>query len=188
MRAISSEHWPRISLKSVDNNGVKNCRRKVTAVYGNFGSFHSIFSNYCNKNFNLLLLWIADKLETCLLISLVFFSKKTETKMVVYAWFDQHLNSSIKIVCTVNSIKIILYGKKLLPWSTAFSSPSTAIAAIKFKPCFWSSHASYVFRLWVRGPFPRRRHISALVSSLGVYFKISCRSGHRLRYRNACTA
>jgi hypothetical protein len=45
----------------------------VTAVYGNFGCFHGIFSNYCNKNLILLLLWIADKLETCLRISLVFF-------------------------------------------------------------------------------------------------------------------
>jgi hypothetical protein len=26
-----------------------------------------------------------------------FFSKKTETKIVIYAWFDQHLNSSIKV-------------------------------------------------------------------------------------------
>jgi hypothetical protein len=46
-----------------------------------------------------LLLWIFDKLETCLRISLVFFfSKKTETKIVIYAWFDQHLNWSIKVV------------------------------------------------------------------------------------------
>ena len=28
----------------------------------------------------------------------VFFSKKTETKIMIYAWFDQLLNSSIKIV------------------------------------------------------------------------------------------
>jgi hypothetical protein len=40
---------------------------RITAVYGNFGSFHGIFSNYCNKNLILLLLWIVDKLETCLL-------------------------------------------------------------------------------------------------------------------------
>jgi hypothetical protein len=39
----------------------------------NYG-LHRIFSNYCNKNVILLvLLWIADKLETCLRISLVFF-------------------------------------------------------------------------------------------------------------------
>jgi hypothetical protein len=51
------------------------------------------------KNLILLLLWIPDRLETCLRISLVFFfSKKAETKIVVYAWFDQHLNPSIKIV------------------------------------------------------------------------------------------
>ena len=37
---------PRISLKSIDGNGIKNCRRTyVIAVYGNFGSFHGIFSN-----------------------------------------------------------------------------------------------------------------------------------------------
>jgi hypothetical protein len=28
----------------------------------------------------------------------VFFLKKTETKIVIYTRFDQHLNSSIKIV------------------------------------------------------------------------------------------
>jgi hypothetical protein len=28
----------------------------------------------------------------------VFFFKKTDTKMVIYAKFDQHLNSSIKVV------------------------------------------------------------------------------------------
>jgi hypothetical protein len=47
----------------------------------------------------------------------------------------------------VNSIKITLYGKKLpsLPqWSTAFCSPSTAIAAIaaiKFEPCYTAKNA-----------------------------------------------
>jgi hypothetical protein len=70
-----------------------------------FWRFPQQFSNYCNKTLILLLLWIFDKLETCLnvvtsgRISLVcFFSKKTETKIVIYAWFDQHLNSSIKVV------------------------------------------------------------------------------------------
>jgi hypothetical protein len=63
-----------------------------------FWQFPRHFSNYCNKTLILLLLWIFDKLETCLRISLVFFLKKTETKIVIYAWFDQYLNSSIKIV------------------------------------------------------------------------------------------
>jgi hypothetical protein len=61
-----------------------------------FWQFPRHFSNYCNKTLILLLLWIFDKLETCLRISLVFFiPKKTETKIVIYARFDQHLNSSI---------------------------------------------------------------------------------------------
>jgi hypothetical protein len=63
-----------------------------------FWQFPRHFSNYCNKTLILLLLWIFDKLETCLRISLVSFFKKTETKMVIYAKFDQHLNSSIKVV------------------------------------------------------------------------------------------
>jgi hypothetical protein len=51
-----------------------------------FWQFPQHFSNYCNKNLILLLLWIVDKLETCLRISLVvFFPKKTETKIVIYA-------------------------------------------------------------------------------------------------------
>jgi hypothetical protein len=33
-----------------------------------------------------LLLWIFDKLETFLRISLVVFPKKTETKIVIYAY------------------------------------------------------------------------------------------------------
>ena len=59
---------------------------RITAVYGNFGSFHGIFSNYCNKNLSLLLLWIVDKLETLFTYFFsVFFPKKTETKIVIYA-------------------------------------------------------------------------------------------------------
>jgi hypothetical protein len=38
-----------------------------------FWQFPRHFSNYCNKNLILLLLWIVDKLETYLRISLVFF-------------------------------------------------------------------------------------------------------------------
>ena len=38
-----------------------------------FWQFPRHFSNYCNNNLILLLLWIVDKLETCLRISLVFF-------------------------------------------------------------------------------------------------------------------
>jgi abortive infection bacteriophage resistance protein len=60
---------------------------RITAVYGNFGSFHGIFSNYCNKNLSLLLLWIVDKLETCLRISLVFFSRR-----------KLRLNSSLRMI------------------------------------------------------------------------------------------
>jgi hypothetical protein len=60
--------------------------------------FKLLYCSVCSKNFILFLLWIVDKLETCLHISLVFFSEKNETKIVIYAWFDQHLNSSIKIV------------------------------------------------------------------------------------------
>jgi hypothetical protein len=41
-----------------------------------FWQFPLHFSNYCNKNLILLLLWIVDKLETCLRISLVFFSEE----------------------------------------------------------------------------------------------------------------
>jgi hypothetical protein len=59
--------------------------------------------NSCNKTLIILLLWIFDKLETCLRISLVVFSKKTETNIVIYAWFDQHLNSSIKVVIVMHS-------------------------------------------------------------------------------------
>jgi hypothetical protein len=39
-----------------------------------FWQFPWHFSNYCNKTLILLLPWIFDKLETCLRISLVFFS------------------------------------------------------------------------------------------------------------------
>jgi hypothetical protein len=38
-----------------------------------FWQFPRHFSNYCNKTLILLLLWIFDKLETCLRISLVCF-------------------------------------------------------------------------------------------------------------------
>ena len=101
-----------------------------------FWQFPRHFSNYCNKTLILFLFWILDKLETCLRISLVVFFRRKLRLIVIYAWFDQHLNS----------IKIALYGKKLpsLPqWSMAFCSPSTAIAAIKFEPlCIPSSKHS----------------------------------------------
>jgi hypothetical protein len=41
-----------------------------------FWQFPPHFSNYCSKTLILLLLWIFDKLETCLRISLVFFPEE----------------------------------------------------------------------------------------------------------------
>ena len=84
---------PQISLKSIDGNGV--ILAILTAILAVLTAF---FLNYCNKNLSLMLLclWIVDKLETC--VCMCVFSKKTETKIVIYALFDQYLNSSISIV------------------------------------------------------------------------------------------
>jgi hypothetical protein len=63
---------PRISLKSIDGKALKIAVERNSCLR-QFCQFPWHFSNYCNKTLVLLLLWIFDKLETCLRISLVFF-------------------------------------------------------------------------------------------------------------------
>jgi hypothetical protein len=81
---------PRISLKSIDDSTAMALKIAVerNSCLRQFWQFPRHFSNYCNKTLILLFLCIFDKLETCLRISL----------LVIYEWFDQHLNSSNKVV------------------------------------------------------------------------------------------
>ena len=59
-----------------------------------FWQFPRYFSNYCNKNLILLLLWIVDKLETCLRISLVFFFEEN------WDW-----NSDLRMIWSTSEFK-----------------------------------------------------------------------------------
>jgi hypothetical protein len=64
---VACLNFPEMALKiAVKRN---SCLRQ-------FWQFPRHFSNYCNKTLILLLLWIFDKLETCLRISLVFFFRR----------------------------------------------------------------------------------------------------------------